>query len=92
MNCITKLIESEMNFAQEVEVFYEIELPWEIDLIIQKFLMQKPNTELKALQRRKPKNTAPLWQRNTVFIYLLRTLAFSLQEHSFRIHCINALS
>lgn len=27
MNWITKLIESEMNFTQEVEVFYEIKLP-----------------------------------------------------------------
>ena len=27
MNWITKLIESEMNFVQEVKVFYEIKLP-----------------------------------------------------------------
>lgn len=59
-----------MNFAQEVEVFYEIKLPWEIDLIIQKFQMQKPNRVLKALQRRKPKNTAPLWQSNTFYLLL----------------------
>ena len=54
MNWITKLIESEMNFVQEVKVFYEIKLPWENDLIIQKFLMQNSNTVLKDFQRRKP--------------------------------------
>lgn len=70
MNWIAKLMESEMNFAQEVEVFYEIKLPQEIDLIIQKFLMQKLNTVLKVLQRRKPKNIGPSWQRNTPFIHL----------------------
>lgn len=70
MNWIAKLMESEMNFAQEVEVFYEIKLPQEIDLIIQKFLMQKLNTVLKVLQGRKPKNIGPSWQRNTSFIHL----------------------
>lgn len=70
MNWITKLTESEMNFAQEVEVIYEIKLPWEIDLIIQTFLMQKPNTVLKALPRRKPKNTTPLWQSDTFYLFI----------------------
>lgn len=76
MNWITKLIESEMNFAQEVEVFYGIELPWEIDLIIQKFLMQKPNTVLKALREESPRIQFPCG-RVTVFIYL------SLKNYSF---------
>lgn len=54
--------------------------------------MQQPNTVLKVLQRKKLKHTLPHSKETPfLFTYLLSSIAFSLQEHSFRVYCIDAL-
>lgn len=63
-----------------------MKLPWEIDPIIQKFLMQQPTRVLKPLKEESPRIQLPHGKETYfLFIYLLRSIAFSLEEHSFQI-------